>query len=195
MPRTRSYDRDDVLEKAAFCFWEWGYEGATISRLEEATGLDRRQLFREFGDKQRLFVAALELIAAMAGTFYLDRLEDPESSLPEIRRTILSLAEQPGHPVGRFGCVFCNATREASAMNDPEIAEFVLDHIDRIERGYRGALERAFKRGEVALEGSSVRAGARSLLATHMGIQVLVRAGRSSAYVQDVGRHALRGLS
>ncbi|MBC3185536.1 TetR/AcrR family transcriptional regulator [Corynebacterium sp. zg-331] len=49
--------RHDILEGARRCFGEFGYEGATVRRLEAATGKSRGAIFHHFGDKESLFLA------------------------------------------------------------------------------------------------------------------------------------------
>ena len=53
----REARRQAILEAAQRCFAEHGYEGATVVRLEEATGLSRGAIFNYFDSKQALFVA------------------------------------------------------------------------------------------------------------------------------------------
>lgn len=48
--------RAQILEGSRRAFAEHGYEGATVTRLEEATGLSRGAIFHYFEDKQDLFV-------------------------------------------------------------------------------------------------------------------------------------------
>jgi TetR/AcrR family transcriptional regulator, transcriptional repressor of aconitase len=48
--------RQQILAGARRCFAEHGYEGATVVRLEEATGLSRGAIFNYFGSKEELFV-------------------------------------------------------------------------------------------------------------------------------------------
>lgn len=61
MPKVSDDDlarrRTDILDAARTCFYEYGYEGATVRRLEEATGRKRGAIFHHFGDKQGLFIA------------------------------------------------------------------------------------------------------------------------------------------
>ncbi|WP_067722730.1 TetR/AcrR family transcriptional regulator [Nocardia yamanashiensis] len=49
--------RSQILDGARSCFAEYGYEGATVRRLEEATGLSRGAIFHHFRDKDALFLA------------------------------------------------------------------------------------------------------------------------------------------
>ena len=48
--------REQILAGAQRAFARYGYEGATVARLEEETGLSRGAIFNYFGNKQTLFV-------------------------------------------------------------------------------------------------------------------------------------------
>src|SRR3954464_11624383 len=52
--------RTQILDGARVCFARFGYEGATVRRLEEATGLSRGAIFHHFRDKDSLFLAVAE---------------------------------------------------------------------------------------------------------------------------------------
>lgn len=52
--------RGDIIDAARKCFAYYGYEGATVARLEEATGKTRGAIFHHFGDKEALFLAIAE---------------------------------------------------------------------------------------------------------------------------------------
>jgi AcrR family transcriptional regulator len=61
--------RAQILAGARACFARFGYEGATVRRLEEATGLSRGAIFHHFRDKDSLFFALAEVdTAAMVET-------------------------------------------------------------------------------------------------------------------------------
>lgn len=47
--------RRQILDGARRCFAEYGYEQATVRRLEQATGLSRGAIFHHFKDKDTLF--------------------------------------------------------------------------------------------------------------------------------------------
>jgi AcrR family transcriptional regulator len=48
--------RKEILDGARRAFAEHGYEGATVARLEEATGMSRGAIFHSFENKNDLFV-------------------------------------------------------------------------------------------------------------------------------------------
>jgi len=49
--------REQILAGAQRAFARYGYEGATVARLEEETGLSRGAIFNYFENKEALFVA------------------------------------------------------------------------------------------------------------------------------------------
>lgn len=56
--------RRQILDGARVCFARYGYEAATVRRLEESTGLSRGAIFHHFKDKESLFLALAEDDAA-----------------------------------------------------------------------------------------------------------------------------------
>jgi TetR/AcrR family transcriptional regulator, transcriptional repressor of aconitase len=56
--------RSEILAGARACFARYGYEGATVRRLETETGLSRGAIFHHFRDKESLFLAVAEEDAA-----------------------------------------------------------------------------------------------------------------------------------
>ena len=61
MPKVSDTDlserRADILGAARMCFVTYGYDGATVSRLEKATGKSRGAIFHHFRNKETLFRA------------------------------------------------------------------------------------------------------------------------------------------
>jgi AcrR family transcriptional regulator len=52
--------RQQILDGARACFTRYGYEGATVRRLEQSTGLSRGAIFHHYRDKDALFLALAE---------------------------------------------------------------------------------------------------------------------------------------
>jgi AcrR family transcriptional regulator len=58
--RPRSFDRDKALERAMQLFWRQGYEATSLNELTRAMGINPPSLYAAFGDKQQLYLEALE---------------------------------------------------------------------------------------------------------------------------------------
>ena len=68
--------REQILAAARSCFAEHGYEGATVARLEHATGLSRGAIFNYFASKEELFIElAVEDTRELSDLWVQDGLE------------------------------------------------------------------------------------------------------------------------
>lgn len=65
--------REAILEAAQRTFAQYGYEGATVARLEKATGLSRGGIFNYFPSKDDIFLALAERDAERIGTLWLEQ--------------------------------------------------------------------------------------------------------------------------
>ena len=65
-PRGRplSFDQDQALDAAVQVFWEKGYEGASLSDLTQAMGINPPSLYAKFGNKHELFLKAIDRYVA-----------------------------------------------------------------------------------------------------------------------------------
>jgi TetR/AcrR family transcriptional regulator, copper-responsive repressor len=100
--RPRSFELDDVLEKATRVFWRHGYEGASLGRLQAATGLTPPSIYNAFGSKEGLYEACLEHYAAGPGARHVAELSEPPSR-DGVRAFLVAAAReftQPGRPPG-----------------------------------------------------------------------------------------------
>lgn len=65
--------RQEILHGARRAFAELGYEGATVAKLEEATGLSRGAIFHYFENKNDLFVELAIEMNTRFGDILLER--------------------------------------------------------------------------------------------------------------------------
>lgn len=83
-------------------FWRHGYEGASLGRLQEATGLTPPSIYNAFGSKEGLYQACLDHYATGAGAKPLAELTSPPSKAG-VRAFLVAAAReftQPGRPPG-----------------------------------------------------------------------------------------------
>jgi AcrR family transcriptional regulator len=84
----KSRRREQILEGARRCFARHGYEGATVARLEEETGLSRGAIFNYFPNKEAIFLAIAQASSDRLAEIWLEQgfrslldalvLEDPD---------------------------------------------------------------------------------------------------------------------
>src|SRR5581483_2250712 len=73
----RAFDIDEALERALEVFWRKGYEGASLSDLTRAMGINRPSLYAAFGNKEELFRRALDRYAEGPAAYVKEALDEP----------------------------------------------------------------------------------------------------------------------
>jgi AcrR family transcriptional regulator len=75
--RPRAFDMETALEKALEVFWKKGYDGTSLADLTETMGINKPSLYAAFGNKEQLFLKAIELYESRPCSFFLPALEQP----------------------------------------------------------------------------------------------------------------------
>src|SRR5215470_7162266 len=97
MARPRSFDPDDALARAMEAFWAKGYEGTSLADLVAATGLNKGSLYAAFGDKRRLYLAAIERYERVAIDATIARLRDavdPAAAIAAVFDGVIAAVER-----------------------------------------------------------------------------------------------------
>jgi AcrR family transcriptional regulator len=128
--------RRQILDGARSCFARHGYEGATVRRLEQCTGLSRGAIFHHFRDKEALFLALAERDA--------ERMTEivAEQGLVQVMRELLSSPE----PIdtGWTGTFLEIARR---ARTDPGFRDRWRSHAEALTAATQERLERQARAG------------------------------------------------
>jgi AcrR family transcriptional regulator len=117
--------RRQILDGARRCFARHGYEGATVRRLEEATGLSRGAIFHHFKDKESLFLALAEDDAERMADVVADQ------GLVQVMRDLLGPTAQ--HPESDQGVDWLGTRLEVSRRLRTD-AEFRTRWAERSEQ-------------------------------------------------------------
>jgi len=104
MGRPRGFDENAALEAAMRVFWEKSYEGATLSDLTSAMGINKSSMYAAFGDKAALFRRAMERYREGPMRYMRDALEKAvlRDSVAGLLHSTVVFLSQPGHPRGCF---------------------------------------------------------------------------------------------
>ena len=85
--RPRQFDESTALDTALRLFWRHGYEGTPISTLAQAMGLTVASVYNAFGNKERLFMKAVEHYDRYSESLYKEAFA--KTSGREVARGIL----------------------------------------------------------------------------------------------------------
>jgi len=152
-PRGRplSFDRETALEQAMHVFWQRGYEAASVSELTAAMGITAPSLYTAFGDKERLFLEAIERYANGPGAGFPAALEEEPTAYDAIRRLLLEAAEEltaANHPRGCMISMAATNCSEASA----HIQAALVKRREAGNTGIRCRIECGMSRNELPAE-------------------------------------------
>jgi AcrR family transcriptional regulator len=176
--RPRTFDREAVLDSAVIVFWEKGYDGASIDDLTTAMGIQRPSLYSTFGNKRRLFIAAIDRYAATHGSraFGAFRLEpDPRHAVAKFFETSIECATDEGKP---RGCMINTVATEA-AENDTELRDKLSHMFAKTDAAIAKRLQASQKRSHGVSAGQSPEALARMVHSVTHSIMTRARAGAS----------------
>jgi AcrR family transcriptional regulator len=99
--RPRSFDREQALEQAMEVFWNKGFEATSIADLTAAMGINPPSLYAAFGDKEKLFLQAVERYTSRRGECC--PYGNEPTARGAVRKLLTYMAEElssSGHPRG-----------------------------------------------------------------------------------------------
>jgi TetR/AcrR family transcriptional repressor of nem operon len=146
--RPREFEIDDAVESAMQVFWSRGYHGTSLMDLIDGTGLSRGSLYKAFGDKHGLFIAALERYFSESSAPLFHTLQKPGPVKAAIRETLIRFAQLSSAADGLRGCMLV-ATATEMVPHDAGVAECVKAMFDRMRDAYAAAIARGQAGGEI----------------------------------------------
>ena len=187
--RPRSFDPDQVLANVRDTFWRHGYAGTSVDQLVTATGLHKPSLYGAFGDKRRLYLAALNAYLEEARTAFGEVLARPKlaDSLGGFFRRVIAMYTRDG-PAGR-GC-FMMSTAVPEAGEDPEIVAIVRGAMEGLDRAMVRRFQRAIDDGELPPSADPEEL-ARVVVTSHYELSSRARAGYSAEELKPLAEQTL----
>jgi len=176
--RPRSFDRNRALRQAMEVFWAAGYEGATLTGLQQAMGgISAPSFYAAFGSKEELFREAVELYSHTLGIPMiqaLDREPDVRTAIHALLRAAVEAFCQPGKP---RGCMLV-----LTAINTMPANKSVRDHLRNLRGRRKRLIQQRLQRNvtDGQLPASVDASGLASFLTTVVdGLAIQARDGAS----------------
>ena len=186
--RPRCFCKEEALDKAMNVFWRQGYEGASLSDLTKAMGINPPSLYACFGSKEGLFKAVLERYDQRREAFMAQVVASP--TVAEVAHAyLMGVAGFVSDTGGRNppGCLMVQGGLSGSAKDIPDM---LARHRAEKEAMLRTRFEQAKKSGELA-KSSDPAALARYLMVMANGLCVQAAAGASEKELKEVAAIAL----
>lgn len=190
--RQREFDEQVALDAAMKVFWSNGYSGTSLGELTDAMGINKPSLYAAFGNKEALFVSALNHYVSRHGSPHMDELHTPNKSLRSRLRAYLdSIARMVCDPSLPGGCFVAATTNEAGGDGLPAGATQAVAKINQLTRN---ALVDFFHQEALVgnvISGSSAEVLADYLLTLQYGLAVMARNKAKRKLLERVIEHAI----
>ncbi|WP_186419433.1 TetR/AcrR family transcriptional regulator [Bosea sp. CS1GBMeth4] len=187
--RPRAFDREQALRQAMLLFWEKGFQGAAMSELTAAMGINAPSLYACFGSKEALYREAMALYEAGDGA----ELAAAIAAAPSVREAIgtylmrsAALFTRPGKPAG---CMVVLSVVHAAGTSE-EASRALRDVRAEMQGILETRLRAAIGRGE--LPASCDPAAIASFYVTvQQGMSIRARDGATRAELEAVAQGAM----
>jgi TetR/AcrR family transcriptional repressor of nem operon len=189
--RPREFDEQEAVQNALAVFRARGYAATSLPDLIEGTQLSRGSLYKAFGDKHQLFLAALD--------FYIERgiarltrnlrHASARASLHEALRHYVRLS------VGLEGLAGCPVTAAATECLpfDERVKARVAGMFERMQSLLAATIRHGQAAGELAADQNADDL-ARFLLCMIEGMRVLGKTDCGEAAIQAIAEIALGAI-
>lgn len=173
MGRPKEFDREEVLQKALYTFWEKGYDATTLPDLLESMGINRSSFYNSFCDKQTLFREVMSLYyqqVAIKRLAILQKAKSAKQGLWDYFNHNIDVAVAAYNP---GGCLLTNTATTLKTI-DEQIALEIVQGVDRMEQALFNLLEKGQQSGEIAPD-KDIKAIARLVIAVSYGLNIAAR--------------------
>lgn len=190
MARPRAFDEGEVLDKAMEVFWRLGYEGAAMSDLTEAMGLNSPSIYAAFGSKRGLFDAVLARYQARRAA-YGETIAQAPTGRAAVERMLFGAVDWLTCPEEPLGCLLIQSGL-ATGRGNADVPQALAAQRGHIEKLLRERLVRAQAEGDLAAAASPGKL-ARYINLIFMGLAVQAAAGVPRKALREIATTALVG--
>lgn len=193
MPKTKLFNKENVLEAAAGIFKQKGYNGTSIDDILNATGLSRSSLYDSFHDKHNLYLQSLEHYKVSNDekleTIDQKNLDGFQKIESLFKGVVNHLVEHPNDN----GCLLVNAAAEMSKQCY-KTSQVLCNNKDEVEDLLTGWLTDAKEHNVLKLS-KPPKVYGQFLYNTLCGLRVMSQSGASKAELNNIVRVALDSLN
>ncbi|MEW1737220.1 TetR/AcrR family transcriptional regulator [Nocardia beijingensis] len=177
--RPRAFDRAEALRRAMEVFWEHGYEGASMSDLTAAMGINSPSLYAAFGGKEALFRAAVELYGHTDGGYTARALREQPTARAAVEAMLRDNAAAYTEADKPHGCMVVLAGSTYTTRNTG-VRDFLIDKRRATTEDIRRRLKRGVAEGDLP-PGTDTAALAGFYTTVLYGLSIQARDGASAA--------------
>lgn len=188
--RPREFDLDDALDRAMLQFWLRGYEATSLADLMDAMGIQKGSLYKAFGDKRSLFIAALTKYLSSVREGIAQALAPINPASRAIASLLTDVVAMSRSGSACRGCLAVNSLVEL-APTDKGVAKLLADHFANLREQLEAAIARGQSAGEFRAD-ESPEDLARVLTVFVAGLAANVKGGMPQREAHNAAHAAVR---
>ncbi len=142
MARPKAFNEEEVLEKSMTLFWQKGYNATTIQDLVDATGINKPSIYNTYGDKENIFLKALDFYKVKSLAGFKNKLSDDKSVYESVRKLLNDIISDGHMDKSRKGCFYVNTILELIPGNE-EIEKSLQSHKVNLESLFQSYFKNA----------------------------------------------------
>ena len=192
MARPKSFNQQEVLDKALNLFWEQGYNATSIQDLVDQLGINRASIYDTWGDKRGLYLETLKAYRKKGASNFLERLRSNQSSKEIIRNFLKDVTAEAIEDTCNKGCFLSNSASEL-ANSDQTVFELFSDNNANMEAVLTELIKEGQDNGSIS-NTDAPEALARFILNTAMGLRIMSKGRKSEKSLEEVVNVALSVL-
>ncbi|MBU2223833.1 MAG: TetR/AcrR family transcriptional regulator [Gammaproteobacteria bacterium] len=190
--RPRAFDVDKALQKALEVFWEKGYEGTSLPDLTEAMGINKPSLYAAFGNKEQLFLKAIELYENRPCGFFQPALLQP-TAYQMAEHLLFGAAISSSDPSNPKGCLMVQGALSCSD-NANSVKQMLIEKRRSGELQLQQRLEKAQAEGDLAADADCAALACFLVVQLH-GMSIQAASGATAERLQQVAVIALKAFA
>jgi TetR/AcrR family transcriptional regulator, transcriptional repressor for nem operon len=183
--------RQEIIRKAAPLFNQQGYEGAALSDLMKATGLEKGGIYRHFESKQQLAAEAFDYAWNLAVNTRLEGIDEIPNSVDRLKQIVRNFWDRRAGLVPG-GCPLLNTAIDSDDGN-PQLREKARRALAGWLERLRSIVEEGQGRGEIRRDIDSAELAA-LIVSTLEGSLMISRLQRAEQRGDWARRHLLEYL-
>jgi TetR/AcrR family transcriptional regulator, copper-responsive repressor len=127
-------------------FWKHGFEGASLNELTEAMGINPPSLYAAFGDKEHLFLEAVERYQSRHGEAC--PYADERTARGSVERLLTYTATEFSRPCNPRGCLMVMAA-STSSTSSAALQSALAQRRDAAKTRLKARIDQGLKEGEL----------------------------------------------
>lgn len=148
MPKSVTFDREQVIENVTELFWKKGYNGTSMQDLVNVTGLNRSSFYNSFGDKFTLFLEALKHYQSRQRDYLQELSNTAKTPKEAIQSLFEGISQELASEQETKGCFISNCISELGNQ-DAQVHRFLVENKDQMVNTFKILIQEAQQQGEI----------------------------------------------